>query len=107
MSKHYRLPSVITDSWGAQRRAGFEFEFGNLPIVDTAKALQKSLGGELDMKSPFEAVGKAQDRARRQHTEIKAVSQFAGVTGGQVFTGLDSARYRDEYRQREPRPYSL
>ena len=56
MTKHYRLPSVITDSSGAPRRAGFEFEFGNLPIVETAKALQKSLGGELDIKSPFEAV---------------------------------------------------
>ena len=56
MIKHYRLPSVITDSSGAPRRAGFEFEFGNLPIVDTAEALQKSLGGELDIKSPFEAV---------------------------------------------------
>tara|TARA_R110001599_G_scaffold353188_1_gene590600 strand:+ start:32413 stop:33438 length:1026 start_codon:yes stop_codon:yes gene_type:complete len=56
MTKHYRLPPVITDSSGAPRRAGFEFEFGNLPIVDTAKALQKSLGGELDIKSPFEAI---------------------------------------------------
>ena len=56
MIKHYRLPSLITDSSGAPRRAGFEFEFGNLPIVETAEALQKSLGGELDIKSPFEAV---------------------------------------------------
>ena len=56
MPEHYRLPSVVTDSSGAPRRAGFEFEFGNLPIVETAKALQKSLGGELDIESPFEAV---------------------------------------------------
>ena len=56
MNKHYRLPAVLTDASGAPRRAGFEFEFGNLPIVDTARALQKSLGGELDIKSPFETV---------------------------------------------------
>jgi hypothetical protein len=56
MTKHYRLPKLITDSSGSPRRAGFEFEFGNLPIVETAQALQKSLGGQLDIKSPFEAV---------------------------------------------------
>ena len=56
MTKHYRLPPVIADASGAARRAGFEFEFGNLPIVTTAKALQQSLGGELDIKSPFEAI---------------------------------------------------
>jgi hypothetical protein len=56
MAKHYRLPPLLVDASGAPRKAGFEFEFGNLPIVDTSKALQKSLGGELDIKSPFEAV---------------------------------------------------
>jgi hypothetical protein len=56
MNKFYRLPPVTTDSWGQLRKAGFEFEFGNLPIVDTARALQRALGGELDIKTPFETV---------------------------------------------------
>lgn len=56
MEHHYLLPPVLTDSSGQPRRAGFEFEFGNLPIVRTARALQQSLGGELDIKTPFEAV---------------------------------------------------
>jgi hypothetical protein len=56
MSKHYHLPPLVNDKSGQPRRAGFEFEFGNLPIVETAKALQRALGGELDIKSPFEAV---------------------------------------------------
>lgn len=53
---HYRLPPLLTDSSGHPRRAGFEFEFGNLPIAATARKLQQALGGELDIKSPFEAV---------------------------------------------------
>jgi Putative amidoligase enzyme len=56
MNRHYHLPPILTDVWGQTRRAGFEFEFGNLPIVETAHALQEVLGGELDIKSPFEAV---------------------------------------------------
>jgi hypothetical protein len=36
--------------------AGFEFEFGNLPIEPTAQALQSALGGRLEIRSPFEAV---------------------------------------------------
>ncbi len=56
MNKFYRLPPVTTDSSGQLRKAGFEFEFGNLPIVDTARALQQALGGELDIKTPFETV---------------------------------------------------
>ncbi|MEE4145990.1 MAG: amidoligase family protein [Halieaceae bacterium] len=56
MHKRYLLPPLLTDDAGAPRRAGFEFEFGNLPIVETAIALQKSLGGELEIKTPFEAV---------------------------------------------------
>lgn len=56
MHRNYRLPPVLTDKCGRPRRAGFEFEFGNLPIVEAAEALQKALGGELDIKSPFEAV---------------------------------------------------
>lgn len=56
METQYRLPPLLTDQSRQWRRAGFEFEFGNLPIVETAKALQKALGGELDILSPFEAV---------------------------------------------------
>ena len=56
MSDTYLLPPVLEDASGQVRRAGFEFEFGNLPIVETARALQASLGGELETKTPFEAV---------------------------------------------------
>ncbi|MEM1155648.1 MAG: amidoligase family protein [Pseudomonadota bacterium] len=56
MPEPYRLPPVITDAWGSPRRAGFEFEVGKLPIIGTAKALQKALGGDLQIKSPFEAM---------------------------------------------------
>jgi hypothetical protein len=56
MDANYLLPPILRDHTGQARRAGFEFEFGNLPIVETARALQHSLGGELEIKSPFEAV---------------------------------------------------
>ena len=56
MNEPYRLPPVLQDESGQPRRAGFEFEFGNLPITQTARALQEALGGELDLLSPFEAV---------------------------------------------------
>ncbi len=56
MSHTYLLPPVMFDRSGQPRRAGFEFEFGNLPITKAAKALQKALGGELESKTPFEAV---------------------------------------------------
>ena len=55
MKQRYLLPRVLTDQFGQVRRAGFEFEFGNLPILETAEALKASLGGELAIKSPFEA----------------------------------------------------
>ena len=56
MSARYLLPPRLYDDQGLVRKAGFEFEFGNLPILQTAEALQHSLGGELDIKSPFEAL---------------------------------------------------
>lgn len=56
MPETYRLPHVMNDMFGNPRLAGFEFEVGNLPIADTAKALRHTLGGELLVKSPFEAV---------------------------------------------------
>jgi hypothetical protein len=51
----YLLPPVQSDDTGQPRRAGFEFEFGNLPILKAARSLQESLGGELVAKNPFEA----------------------------------------------------
>ncbi|KAA1193269.1 amidoligase enzyme [Pseudohalioglobus sediminis] len=56
MSETYLLPPRLTDDSGQPRRAGFEFEFGNLPITATARSLQQALGGELEDISPFEAV---------------------------------------------------
>jgi Putative amidoligase enzyme len=56
MTETYRLPPVVYDNRGNIRRAGFEFEFGNLPIAETSTALHKALGGELETISPFEAV---------------------------------------------------
>ena len=56
MKPPYHLPPLLNDASGQPRRAGFEFEFGNLPIIATAKSLQAALGGTLDVKSPFEAV---------------------------------------------------
>jgi hypothetical protein len=56
MSEKYLLPPMLKDESGETRRAGFEFEFGNLPIVETARALQGALGGELEVISPFEAI---------------------------------------------------
>ena len=55
MSNTYLLPPRLADSTGATRRAGFEFEFGNLPVVETARALCDALDGQLEIKSPFEA----------------------------------------------------
>jgi hypothetical protein len=46
----------MLDRAGEPRKAGFEFEFGNLPIGKAARALQQALGGELESLSPFEAV---------------------------------------------------
>lgn len=52
----YRLPPVTETADGEPRAAGFEFEFGNLPIGKASRALQSALGGELESISPFEAV---------------------------------------------------
>jgi hypothetical protein len=56
MSETYLLPPTLLDEHEQPRRAGFEFEFGNLPVADTARALQEALGGDLEIESPFEAV---------------------------------------------------
>lgn len=52
----YLLPPVVRDHQGKERKAGFEFEFGNLSVTATARELQAKLGGKLDTKSPFEAI---------------------------------------------------
>jgi hypothetical protein len=56
MKHRYLLPPRLVDATGQPRRAGFEFELGNLPVVPTAETLQSTLGGELEVRSPFEAV---------------------------------------------------
>lgn len=56
MNTRYLLPPLLQDQKGDPRRAGFEFEFGNLPIVETAEALHATLGGRLEIISPFEAI---------------------------------------------------
>ena len=56
MTTSYLMPPRAVDNDGNPRRAGFEFEFGNLPILEAAEELRKALGGELESKTPFEAV---------------------------------------------------
>jgi len=56
MKERYLMPPTLTNKLAQVRKAGFEFEFGNLPILQTAEALQSALGGELDALSPFETV---------------------------------------------------
>lgn len=56
MKQRYLLPPILINKQGQQRKAGFEFEFGNVPVLQAAEALKQALGGELDSKSPFEAV---------------------------------------------------
>ncbi len=56
MKTSYQLPPILYGSGGEPRRAGFEFELGNLQISSAAHALQAALGGTLEIRSPFEAV---------------------------------------------------
>ncbi|TGD74683.1 amidoligase enzyme [Mangrovimicrobium sediminis] len=56
MQSNYLLPPRLTGPDGTPRAAGFEFEFGNLPILPAARALQSALGGQLEEISPFEAL---------------------------------------------------
>ncbi|QFU75720.1 amidoligase [Halioglobus maricola] len=56
MAALYQMPPVLLDSSDEPRRAGFEFEFGNLPIAETSSALCEALGGRLETLSPFEAI---------------------------------------------------
>ncbi len=106
MKQSYRLPPLISDQEGQPRRAGFEFEFGNLPIAEASEALQTSLGGDLESISPFEAVlhnssiGKL--KVERDADLLKSVRyrkwlenigvEFApGSLGHEIETNIDSA----------------
>lgn len=56
MSQQYMMPTELNDRDGQPRRAGFEFELGNLPVLRAAQFLHESLGGDLTIASPFEAI---------------------------------------------------
>ncbi len=46
-------PKSFTNSDGDERKVGFEMEFGNLPVKETAEALHELLGGSLEKKNPY------------------------------------------------------
>ncbi len=54
MTTDYLMPPTMNNESGLPRAAGFEFELGNLPVRETAKALQGALGGDITVLSPFE-----------------------------------------------------
>ncbi|MGD8749728.1 MAG: amidoligase family protein, partial [Balneolaceae bacterium] len=51
--KNYWKPAIIKNSAGEHRKVGFEFEFGNLTVRETAEALQNSIGGNIQENNPF------------------------------------------------------
>ena len=51
--KEFLKPSVLTDSDGNPRKTGFEFEFGNLSVKQTAQSLRSVIGGKIVAKNPF------------------------------------------------------
>jgi hypothetical protein len=51
--KNYWKPVIIKNSAGEHRKVGFEFEFGNLTVRETAEALQNSIGGNIQENNPF------------------------------------------------------
>jgi len=52
----YLMPPSVLDDSGQPRRAGFEFELGNLSVIEAARALHEAMGGELRIDNPFRAV---------------------------------------------------
>lgn len=52
--QRFSIPSVTQNSKGKERRAGFEFEVGNVAIEKAAQVLHKALGGKLEKVSPYE-----------------------------------------------------
>lgn len=51
--KNYWKPVILKNAAGEHRRVGFEFEFGNLTVRETAEALQNSMGGTIQEDNPF------------------------------------------------------
>jgi hypothetical protein len=51
--KNFWKPVKLKNSAGENRKVGFEFEFGNLTVRETAEALQNRLGGDIQEKNPF------------------------------------------------------
>ncbi len=49
----YWQPDIVTDDQGNPRCAGFELEFGDLTVRETAEALHTDLGGTLQEQNPF------------------------------------------------------
>lgn len=54
-NEQYLKPPRVVDDAGRPRRAGFEFELGNLPVMEAAHSLQRAMGGELTIRNPFHA----------------------------------------------------
>ena len=56
MTRHaYLIPPLVLDAAGQPRRVGFEFELGNLPVMQAARSLLETMGGELTIHNPFQA----------------------------------------------------
>ena len=53
MTTQFWIPPVTKASDGQNRRVGFEIEFGNVSVSETAHALAETLGGELQESNPF------------------------------------------------------
>ena len=52
-SETFLLPPVTRNARGEARRTGFELEFGNAGVAETAEKLQQTLGGRVREKNPF------------------------------------------------------
>lgn len=52
--ERFLIPSVTQNNQGAERRAGFEFEVGNVAIEKAATVLHQALGGKIEKISPYE-----------------------------------------------------
>ena len=94
---NYLMPPVETELSGQSRRAGFEFEFGNLPVIETARELQSALGGELDSKSPFEVVLEDSELGRLKiERDVKKIAKFTleeWVNEGSFRRDVDRVEY--------------
>lgn len=52
--ERFSIPTVTKNSQSGERRAGFEFEVGNVGIEKAATVLHKALGGKIEKISPYE-----------------------------------------------------